>query len=108
VSAASPVEPSVRNWSDVSGSSEEPLFDWVFLPPARAEYQRLNWSDRIQVDHRIDFLCRSPFVDNVLKHELVLDDGFTLTLFDDDEWQIIYLLVAPRVIEIWALQHIEP
>jgi hypothetical protein len=90
----------------VNGRSEDPLFDWVYLPPARAELESLNEPDRVQVKNRIDFLCRSPFVDNVLKHELVLDDGFTVTLFDDGEWQIIYLLLAPRVIEVWALQRL--
>lgn len=70
----------------MNGSNDEPLFDWVYLPPARAEFEQLSESDRLQVDHRIDFLCRSPFVDTILKHQLTLDDGFTVTLFDDNEW----------------------
>jgi len=95
----------------VSANSADPAdypFDWVYLPPAQEEFERLDDGDREQFKHRIDFLCRSPFVDNVLKHPLVLDDGFTVALFDDDEWQIIYLLVAPRVIELWALQRYSP
>jgi hypothetical protein len=88
----------------VNGRSEDLLFDWVYLPPARAELERMNEADRVRIQHRIDFICRSPFVDNVLKHELVLDDGFTVTLFDDGEWQIIYFLVAPRVVEFWTFQ----
>jgi hypothetical protein len=76
----------------------------VYLPPARAELEQLSESDRARVRHRIDFICRSPFVDNILKHELVLDDGFVVTLVDDREWQIIYFLVAPRVVEFWTFQ----
>lgn len=48
-------------------------------------------------------LCPDPWEDGVTKAPLQFDDGTLVTLYDDSHWQIIYPLVASRVIEIWAV-----
>ena len=91
--------------------SDEPAeypyaFDWTFLDPARAQYEALGEVDRIAFDRLVDFLCEDPWEDGNVKTVLELDDGCSCYLFDDNDWQIIYLPLPGHVLEIWSLDRI--
>jgi hypothetical protein len=77
-------------------------YDFVFLPRARRDYERLDPLDQAEIDRLVELLCEDPAVDNVRKFDFPMPPAI-LRLFDNERWAIFYSVIDPSVVQLWAI-----
>jgi hypothetical protein len=81
------------------------MFEAVSRGGARAAYDRLDLSERAEVDRIIRLIETGPYADDA-RRIMVAVPPLVLSAFDCGTWQITYRVVDP-FIEIYGIKRIE-
>jgi hypothetical protein len=81
------------------------VFEFVLLGRARAQYEALDPDERADADRVIRLLEMNPWIDGVIKAEILVAP-LVLSAFNDGRWRMIYRVVNGRFIEIFAITRV--
>ena len=75
------------------------MFEAVFLPSARAIYDRLSAIEQDEIDRIVHLIESDPWLDGATKFPVTIDPH-AAGVYADGRWEVVYRVVDNRFVEV--------